>query len=282
MTHPMMTLEDILASADTHQPVIMGVVNVTPDSFSDGGRFLDAGAAITQVTALAGQGADILDLGAESTRPGSEPVSPAEQISRLGQVLPAAVATGVVVSVDTTSSEVAAFALDGGAAIINDVSAGRFDADLLPLVAARNAALCLMHMQGMPKTMQAKPTYDDVVVEVKQFLADRTYAAVAAGVDRDRIIVDPGIGFGKTLDHNLALLAGMEQIAALGCPVLLGVSRKRFIGDLSGEAIADRRGPGTVAACLACYPSATIFRVHDVAGTCQAFAVARAIAGQRA
>ncbi len=277
----MMTLDDILASARTQQPVIMGVVNVTPDSFSDGGKFLQAGPAIAHLTELVSEGADILDLGAESTRPGSEPVSPAEQISRLAEVLPAAVATGVVVSVDTTSSEVAAFALDAGAHIVNDVSAGRFDSALLPLVAHRNAALCLMHMQGMPKTMQTDPTYDDVVAEVRQFLAERMDAAVAAGIAREQIIIDPGIGFGKTLEHNLSLLAGMDELASLGAPVLLGVSRKRFIGELSGEQLADRRGPGTVAACLACYPSATIFRVHDVAATRQAFAVARAIAGQR-
>jgi dihydropteroate synthase len=276
----MTTLEDILALARSRQPVIMGVVNVTPDSFSDGGRFLHVDEAIAHVTELVAEGADILDLGAESTRPGSEPVSPAEQIDRLRQVLPAAVSTGVVVSVDTTSSEVAAFALDVGAAIVNDVSAGRFDPDLLPLVAARGAGLCLMHMQGMPKTMQVEPAYDDVVAEVREFLADRIAAAQAAGVERDRIIVDPGIGFGKTLAHNLSLLAGMDQFASLGCPVLLGVSRKRFIGELSGEAIADRRDPGTVAACLACYPAATIFRVHDVAAIRQAFAVFRAIAGR--
>jgi len=272
--------EDILASGRTRRPVIMGVLNVTPDSFSDGGAFLDAGRAIAQAERMVHEGADVIDVGAESTRPGSDRVSPAEQIERLEPILPAVVDLGVVVSIDTTRAAVAAFALDAGAQMLNDVSAGRDDPAILALVAERGAPICLMHMAGEPKTMQANPTYDDVVDEVCQFLRERIGAAVAAGVDAERIIVDPGIGFGKTTQHNLSLLANVEALAALGRPVLIGPSRKRFIGEIANEPAPDRRGPGTLAACLASWQrGATIFRVHDVAAAAQAFAVAQAIDG---
>ncbi len=276
-----MTLEAILDSHRTQTPVVMGILNVTPDSFSDGGRFLDTPAAIAHAEHMVAEGADILDVGAESTRPGSQAVPADEQINRLRDVLPALVKMGVVVSIDTTLAPVARFALDAGATIVNDVAAGRMDDDIFPLAAECGAAVCLMHMLGEPKTMQVDPQYDDVVFEVRSFLKGRMDAAVAAGVPVDRILLDPGIGFGKCLEHNLALLANLDVIAAIGQPVLLGASRKRFIGELTGEQEADRRVSGSIAAALMGYPSATIFRVHDVAQTVQALAVAHAIASAR-
>ncbi len=272
------TVDDILASGRTGRAIVMGVLNVTPDSFSDGGPFLAPADAVAQARRMTTEGADIIDIGAESTRPGSERVSPAEQIARLADILPSVAATGATISIDTTSSDVAAFALDSGAAIINDVSAGRDDPAILALTAERGAALCLMHMLGEPKTMQADPHYDNVVAEVKAFLAGRVEAACAAGVARDRIIIDPGIGFGKTLAHNLALLAGVSELCKLDLPVLIGASRKRFIDDVADVADPADRMPGSIAACLAAWRSgATIFRVHDVAATVQALKVAAAI-----
>ena len=272
------TLTDILTSHRTGRPIVMGVLNVTPDSFSDGGRFLRPAVAVARARRMADEGADIIDLGAESTRPGSGPATPDQQIDRLGEILPAVVECGPVVSIDTTSAAVAAVALDAGAAIINDVSAGRHDPKLLPLAAERNAAVCLMHMLDRPRTMQADPHYDDVVADVRRFLAERIDAATAAGVKPDNIIVDPGIGFGKLLEHNLSLLACTRQLVSLGRPVLIGPSRKRFIGQLSGEQVPARRLGGTIAACLACCASgATIFRVHDVAPLVQALAIWHAI-----
>jgi len=269
---------DILNSHRTRRAFVCGVLNVTPDSFSDGGTFLPPEAAVRQARQLADEGADLIDVGAESTRPGSDRVSAGEQIDRVREILPAVTALGIPVSIDTTLAEVAAFALDAGTAIINDVSAGRDDADLLPLAAKRGAAVVLMHMLGAPKTMQADPQYEDVVAEVGEFLAERMAAAEAAGVARERVILDPGIGFGKRLEHNLALLAGVEQLAALGRPVLVGPSRKRFIGELTGETDPQRRGAGTIAACLtARRGGATIFRVHEVGAAVQALRVADAI-----
>ena len=271
-------LDDILNSHRTGRAVVMGILNVTPDSFSDGGEFYSPEAAAAQAQKLADEAADIIDVGAESTRPGSDRVSPAEQIARLRDVLPAAVQTGALVSIDTTRAAVAAYALDAGARIINDVSAGRDDPRLLPLAAERQVPVVLMHMLGKPKTMQADPHYDDVVAEVRAFLADRLAAADAAGVPRARCVVDPGIGFGKRLEHNLALLAGAGALAELGCPVLVGPSRKRFIGELTGEDTPARRVWGTVAACLAAWRrGATIFRVHDVGALVQALTVAQAV-----
>ena len=256
----------------------MGILNVTPDSFSDGGQFLAPQAAIARVEQLAAEGADVLDVGAESTRPGSQRVDPDEQCRRLAHVLPAAVATGLPVSIDTTNAAVARFALDAGALIVNDVSAGRDDPALLALVAEREVGLVLMHMLGEPKTMQAHPRYDDVVAEVCSFLAARLRAAAEAGVAPQRCLVDPGIGFGKTLAHNLALLARLDALAALGRGILIGPSRKRFIGELSAGAAPPERVPGTIAACLAARRAgATVFRVHDVAAVRQALVVADAI-----
>jgi dihydropteroate synthase len=275
------TVEDILNSHRTRRAFVCGVLNVTPDSFSDGGAFLSPEAAVRQARRLAEEGADLIDVGAESTRPGSDRVPAGDQIDRLREVVPAVAGLGVPVSIDTTLAEVAASALDAGAAVVNDVSAGRDDDEMLPLVAERGVAAVLMHMLGAPKTMQADPQYVDVVAEVRDFLAERLAAAEAAGIVRERVILDPGIGFGKRLEHNLALLASVERLAALGRPVLVGPSRKRFIGELSGERDPRRRGAGTIAACLAArHGGATIFRVHDVAGTVQALRVDDAIAGR--
>ena len=272
------TLDDILTSHRTGRAVVMGVLNVTPDSFSDGGEFLDPADAEAQARRLVDEGADAIDVGAESTRPGSDRVSAGEQIDRLREVIPAAVACGAVVSIDTTRSEVAAFALDAGAQVINDVSAGRDDPRMFALAAERRAPMILMHMLGEPKGMQVDPRYHDVVAEVRAFLSERIGAAAAAGVDRRRLIVDPGIGFGKRLEHNLALLAGVGELASLGRPVLVGPSRKRFIGELTGEGEPAKRTGGTLAACLAARRrGATIFRVHDVAPLRQALTVASAI-----
>ena len=276
------SLDEILTSHTTAQPVVMGILNVTPDSFSDGGEFYDPAAAVAQALRMVAEGADIIDIGPESTRPGSDRVSAAEQIRRIEPVLPEVARMGVTVSIDTTLAEVAEFALDAGAAIINDVSAGRDDPKLLPLAADRDAAVILMHMLGQPKTMQRTPHYDDVVAEVRDFLAERMAAAEAAGVARERLMVDPGVGFGKLLGHNLALLAGTRELVSLGAPVLIGPSRKRFIGELTGEEDSARRLAGGVAACLACYErGATIFRMHDIAAVRQALTVAQALRDRR-
>jgi len=276
------TLDEILNSHRTHRPVVMGVLNVTPDSFSDGGEFLSPAAAVAQAQRMIADGAEIIDIGAESTRPGSDRVPAAEQIARLREVLSAVAKMDVQVSIDTTLAEVASFALDSGATMINDVSAGRDDPDMLPLAGARKIPIALMHMLGRPKTMQQDPHYDNVVSEVRDFLAGRIAAAVAAGVPRDRIIIDPGIGFGKTLEHNLALLGGLEALVELGQPVLVGPSRKRFIGELTGRDDPAQRVAGTVAACLAARRNgATIFRVHDVRTVVDALTVADAVAEKK-
>jgi len=276
-----LSLEDILASPHTRRPVVMGILNVTPDSFSDGGEFLDPAAAAGQARRMADEGADIIDVGAESTRPGSRRVTAGEQIRRLRKALPAAVASGAVVSIDTTLASVARFALDEGAAIINDVSAGRGDPAMLDLAGQRQAPIVLMHMLGTPKDMQVEPRYDNVVAEVRAFLAERAAAAQQAGVPRERIIVDPGVGFGKLLEHNLALLAGIGELVSLGYALLVGPSRKRFIAALTGQEDPHTRVAGTIAACLAAWSrGATMFRVHDVGPLRQALAVAEAIGRQ--
>ncbi len=270
--------EDIFARARSGPPVVMGILNVTPDSFSDGGRFLPAASAVAHARHMVDAGADILDLGAESTRPGADRVGADEQIRRLEPILPEIIRLNVPVSVDTTRSPVAEFALDAGAAIINDVSAGRDDPELLAMVAGRNAGVVLMHMLGQPATMQSDPRYDDVVTDVCRFLTDRVQVALDAGVRADGIWIDPGIGFGKRLEHNLALLAGIDRLSALGLPVLLGASRKRFIGELTGQSQADQRVAGSVSAVLAGWRrGASVFRVHDVAETVAALQVAEAI-----
>ncbi len=257
-------------------PVVMGVVNVTPDSFSDGGRFLDARAAIAHGRRLAREGARILDVGGESTRPGAEPVAEAEQLRRIVPVVEGLAGTGAEVSVDTTRAAVARGALDAGATIVNDVTALRGDPALAELVAERGARLCLMHMRGEPRTMQDDPRYDDVVDDVRAFLEERVAVAVAAGVADDRIWVDPGIGFGKTVEHNLELLRRLDELVALDRPVVVGTSRKAFLGRITGRE-PEGRLPGTIATnVLALARGAAVFRVHDVAPVADALRVAAA------
>ena len=256
---------------------VMGVVNVTPDSFSDGGAFLAPEAAITHARRLAGEGADQLDVGGESTRPGAEPVSQDEELRRVLPVVEAfaGVATPEI-SIDTTKAAVARAAIAAGAQIVNDVSALRFDAEMVGVVAESGAVCCLMHMLGEPRTMQDDPRYEDVVSEVKAFLERRLAFAVAAGVAEERVWLDPGIGFGKTLEHNLELLRRLDEIVAIGCPVVIGTSRKSFLGKLTGRAV-DERVPGTVATSVLAYErGARIFRVHDVAAVADALEVAAA------
>jgi dihydropteroate synthase len=258
--------------------LVMGVVNVTPDSFYDGGRHVDPQAAIGHARRLAEEGADLLDVGGESTRPGSAPVSAEEELARILPVLEGIAGLGVPVSVDTTKPEVMRVALARGAAMINDVTALAAPG-ALELVAASNAAVCLMHMQGRPRTMQAEPTYADVVGEVRDFLAARAAACVAAGIARDRIVVDPGFGFGKTVEHNLALLAQLGEIAALGYPVLAGWSRKSSLGRITGRPAEERLAGSVAAALIAVQRGAKIVRVHDVAATRDALAVLAAVKG---
>ncbi len=245
--------------------LVMGIVNITPDSFSDGGQFLDPARAVEHGLRLAGEGADILDFGAESTRPGSQPVPPEEQIRRLRPViLSLRPQTQALLSIDTCSSIVANEMLELGADIINDISALRVDQALGPVVARHRAGLVLMHMLGMPATMQINPVYDDVVKEVKDFLRERIAYAVRCGVREQSIVIDPGIGFGKTVDHNLELLAHLEAFEELECPVLSGVSRKSFIGRILGLDVHERL-EGTLAAVAASILNgARIVRVHDV------------------
>lgn len=262
------------------RPKVMGIVNATPDSFSDGGRFLAADAALAHARRLIAEGADILDLGAESTRPGAEPVPAEVEIGRIVPLVTALRAeSDVAISVDTMKPEVARAAVAAGAAMWNDVTALRHAPDSLETAAGLGCGVVLMHMQGEPRTMQHRPRYDDVVGEVAAFLAARAEAALAAGVARERIWLDPGIGFGKDMiRHNLPLMAGLDRIVALGFPVLLGASRKSFIGAVSGGAPADRRLGGSIAAALAgAAAGVAAVRVHDVFETVQALDVAAAI-----
>jgi dihydropteroate synthase len=258
----------------------MGIVNVTPDSFSDGGLFLDPERAIAHGVELAGEGADILDVGGESTRPGATAVDADEELARVGPVVAALAGSGgpgAEVSIDTSKAEVAASALDRGAAIVNDVTALRGDPELAALCGERRCTVVLMHMQGTPRTMQENPTYGDVVDDVRAFLAQRIQAAVDAGVEERRIWVDPGIGFGKTVTHNLELLRRLGELRELGRPIVIGSARKSFIGKLTGRDAGERLG-GTVASnVLALAAGADVFRVHDVAEVARALRVAAAI-----
>jgi len=268
-----------LLGLDLGATAIMGVLNVTPDSFSDGGRLDGPEAAIEAGLAMAEAGADIIDIGGESTRPGAEPVPEAEEAARVLPVIEGLMAAGcpAPISIDTRKATVAEAALAAGARLFNDVSALSHDPASLK-AAGKAEAVCLMHAQGDPRTMQENPRYDDVVLDVYDFLAARVAQAEAAGIPRTRLIVDPGIGFGKTLAHNLALLHRLSIFHALGCPVLLGASRKRFIGRLSGVEPAEARLAGSLAAALAgADEGAQILRVHDVAETRQALSVWRAI-----
>jgi dihydropteroate synthase len=248
-------------------PLVMGVVNVTPDSFSDGGEFLDARRAIDHAAQLVRDEADLLDIGGESTRPGAPPVAAADELARVVPVLEGLVGVGVPISIDTSKAAVAEAALDAGAAWVNDVTALRGDPDLAGLCAERRCEVVLMHMLGDPRTMQDDPRYDDVVDDVRAFLAERIEVATAAGIAEERIWVDPGIGFGKTLEHNLELIRRLGELRDLGRPILFGASRKSFIGKITGREVTGRLG-GTIAAnVLAARNGAAALRVHDVAAT---------------
>jgi dihydropteroate synthase len=266
--------------SDARAPfTLMGVVNVTPDSFSDGGLYLDSEAAIAHGIELSDDGAAILDIGGESTRPGADPVPVEEELRRVIGVIEGLVEArpAARLSIDTSKSAVARAALDAGATLVNDVTALRGDPEIASVIAAAGAGCCLMHMLGEPRTMQDDPRYEDVVAEVKAFLKERIAYAVAAGIDEQRILVDPGIGFGKTVEHNLELVRRLDELVALGRPVVIGTSRKSFLGKLTGRPDPADRVPGTIATCvLALERGARIFRVHDVSLVHDALAVAAA------
>jgi len=277
---------------------LMGIVNVTPDSFSDGGRFLEAGAAIEHSLRLVGEGADIVDVGGESTRPGAEPVGAEVELERVQPVIEglAAAATGVQISIDTSKASVAGASLGAGARLVNDVSAFRADPAMAGVVADSDADCCLMHMLGEPRTMQRNPRYEDVLDEVKAFLEERLAFAVSEGVSERRVLLDPGIGFGKTVEHNLVLLRRLGELLALGRPLVIGTSRKSFLARIAGAGLREvaklettggeeqpsARLAGTVASnVLALERGASVFRVHDVAPVREALAVAAATLGER-
>ena len=258
------------------RPLIMGVVNVTPDSFSDGGHYLRLDVALDHARRLIDEGADLLDIGGESTRPGAAAVSLDEERRRVLPVLEALASAGVPLSVDTQKPELMRDAVAAGAAMINDVN-GFEAADALKAVCGGGGAICIMHKQGSPQTMQQAPRYDDVVTDVSRYLQARVAAAEAAGIARERIVIDPGFGFGKTLEHNLALLRDLRRVAATGVPVLAGLSRKSMIGALTGREVGDRIFGSVAAALIAAQNGAAILRVHDVAATRDALAVWNAV-----
>lgn len=270
-----------LAGVAMTAPRIMGILNVTPDSFSDGGQFNAPDDALRRALAMQEQGAAMIDIGGESTRPGAVDVQIAEEIERTSPVIAAIRAQSTVpLSIDTRKAAVAASAIAAGAAFVNDVAALTFDPELASVAAQAGVPVCLMHAKGSPQTMQDDPTYDDVLLDVYDFLAERIAAAVAAGIQRDQIVVDPGIGFGKTLEHNLALLRGIALFHALGCPVLLGASRKRFIGTIGGgDGAADRVSGSVAVALFAARRGVQILRVHDIFATKQALDLEWAIGG---
>jgi dihydropteroate synthase len=256
----------------------MGILNVTPDSFSDGGRFFEHSAAIAHGLELAAEGAELVDVGGESTRPGARPVPAGEELRRVIPVIEGlrAAGLGAQISIDTSKLGVARAALDAGASYVNDVTAFRSEPGLARLVAERDADCCLMHMLGEPRTMQRSPHYDDVVGEVRAFLEQRVEFALAAGVRRERIMLDPGIGFGKTVEHNLELLRRLDELAGLGFPIVIGTSRKSFLGRITERPELERLA-GTIASCVMAFErGASVFRVHDVGAVGDALAVAAA------
>lgn len=263
-------------------PRIMGILNVTPDSFSDGGDFHDPTAAVAHAHAMIAAGADMIDIGGESTRPGAVAVDNADEITRTAPVIAAIRAqSNVPISIDTRKADVAEAALKAGASCVNDVAAMTFDPAMAAVTAKASAPICLMHASGDPATMQNNPTYDDVLLDVYDFLAARIAIAEAAGIARDLIAVDPGIGFGKTLEHNLTLLRGLSLFHGLGCPILLGASRKRFIGTIGNAVEAKDRMAGSVAVALhGITAGVQILRVHDTFETRQAMSLQMAMAGQ--
>lgn len=262
------------------RPLIMGILNVTPDSFSDGGRFAEPDLALTHARGMASSGADILDIGGESTRPGAADVSIDQEIERTAPIIATLRAGGfsLPISIDTRKAGVAEAAIHAGADMVNDVAAFGYDASLAELVASKGVPVCLMHAQGAPATMQIDPKYDNVLLDIYDYLAEKIVQAESAGIARNRIIVDPGIGFGKTVAHNLALMRGLSLFHGLGCRVLLGASRKRFIGTLSGTDAADQRGPGSLAMTLAgAAQGVQLHRVHDIRETKQALRLWQAV-----
>lgn len=262
---------------DLSHPIVMGILNVTPDSFSDGGQFIDVSKAVEHALQMIEQGAGIIDVGGESTRPGAADVSEAEEIRRVVPVIEALVArTSIPISIDTSKAAVMSAAVGAGAKLINDVRALQ-EPGALEAAAGTNAAVCLMHMQGQPRTMQHEPRYDDVVGEVTAFLEQRVEACVAAGIGRNRLVLDPGIGFGKRLEHNLALLAHLPEIGRSGLPLLVGVSRKSMFQALLGRPVEQRLAGGLAVATAAVLAGAAILRVHDVAETVDAVKVALAL-----
>ena len=261
---------------ELNRPLLMGVVNVTPDSFSDGGRYLGAEDAIAQAWRLIEAGAAFIDIGGESSRPGSEGVAASDEIARIRPVVHALRDANVPVSIDTVKVAVMQTALDAGATMVNDINALQAPG-ALKAVAASNAAVCLMHMKGAPRTMQVAPHYENVIDEVKQFLVDRAKATMAAGIAPGRIVLDPGFGFGKSLEHNLDLLRRLGELASLGFPVLAGLSRKSMLGAITGRPVEDRLHASVAAALLAAERGASILRVHDVTATRDALALLDAV-----
>ena len=254
----------------------MGVLNVTPDSFSDGGEFLDPEIAVAHARGLVAEGADLIDVGGESTRPGAEPVTEAVELERVMPVLEALADGSLPLSIDTSKAAVARAALAAGATFVNDVTAMRADPAMAGVVADSRADVCLVHMKGEPRSMQDDPRYDDVVSEVRAFLEERLECAVREGISEERVWLDPGIGFGKTVDHNLELIRRLDEIVAIGRPVVFGASRKSFLGKLTGR-LVDERLAGTIASNIIAYErGARVFRVHDVAATRDALTVASA------
>ena len=262
--------------------MVMGVVNVTPDSFSDGGQFLDPAAAVAHGLELVVQGAEILDVGGESTRPGAQPVSESEELRRVLPVIERLAAqVEIPVSIDTQKPAVARAALQAGASIVNDIAANRADDEMWRAVAKAEAGYICVHMQGTPQTMQLNPVYKDVVREVRDFFADRLERLKRAGMNAVQVVLDPGIGFGKTLEHNLQLLGGLERFTNLNRPVLLGVSRKSFIGKLLGPGVSERLPAALACACLAAEAGVRMIRTHDVAETLQALRMSEAVLARR-
>jgi len=272
-------MPDTFAGLSLSQPILMGIINATPDSFSDGGDAFAVEDAVSRGLALMEAGASIIDVGGESTRPGADVVPIEEEIKRTRPVVERLVEAGAVVSIDTRNAATMSAAIDAGAQIVNDVTALRHDPNALGVVASRGVSLMLMHIQGEPQTMQINPTYDDVVEEVRVHLLERISVCESAGIPGAEIAIDPGIGFGKTVDHNLSLLKHIDRLVDTGHPVVLGVSRKSFIAKLSGGEEPKERAPGSIAAALAALQAGVqIFRVHDVAETRQAVSVWQAIA----
>ncbi len=252
-------------SPNPKRPLIMGILNITPDSFSDGGLYLKHDSAISHALALVAEGADILDIGGESTRPGSSPVGLEEELSRVIPVIEGVrEASDVPISIDTTKSEVAARAIEAGANIVNDVSAARFDPEILDVVARSDAHLCLMHMLGTPENMQLDPSYEELIPEISKFLIDAAEAAIDRGVEKARIILDPGIGFGKSAQENVIILKELAQFVNLGYPILVGTSRKSFMGKLLGYEVNERLEGTLASLAVAGDGGASIVRVHDV------------------